>query len=857
MSFRPPFTSVAFVLLMIATSLPLGASFQNFQVSRGSHFALRMTFTAEEATEKWIPVKKKKKLSKRDRVMKMFRRAKSMERKGQWKEAAHTLRHILEHVDSNDAHTHLAWARLEARRAPKSPDRAKTAFEQGTTACPSSVHLWQAWAKHEESLGNHQRAEALYQQALVLDPKNPYVCHAYGRMLERQGSIEKAYELWKEALTESSTAALVCSLGASLVANKQWKEAQTLYHEHTSRVRPGRERTEVVLAAAWLEENHLHNRRRAEELIQSCIEDPNMDSTLAQVAIARLEGRMRSGTPAEKLEQACLDLERGEGGNRPADGRIYNAWAATQVKAKRYRSARKILRRGLEQFPNDHSLMQAAGKAEERLGNYTGARQLYGSSLCIRPAAPCLVSLALLEMKSPQSGSANVTEVKQLFEEALLLDNRHAAAYNAYGRIVFENEGGYNASKAIFERGIAANCQDAASIYHGYAQLELAMKNATHARDLLMKGRDEVNRQSIGNDSPHRDRGVFVCHTLGMLELNSNRATEALHIFEDAMEKYGRSSLLLLGCALCEVKLGNTEEARTLFERAIDHDDNHAQAWQAWGIMEMRAGDYDTAKALFECGIRKCPRHGALWHSYAVMEGRMGHASDARLLFARGLKQVADYVPFYQGWSSMELREGNTNAAKALITRALTVDKTKGLSWLIASDIESKLGNRGLATLFLRRGIECAPNEAVLYKALGDIVLACGKINEARIIYEKGIEIDPMFAALYHALAELEARIGNFGGLAELHKRTSAVFSANGTQGSNGLNEKWNTRIKSSRGNGVSRTVAALAERIVDEDENKSVSKKSVSLVDGLDEVFESGLVGALLSVDYRDEPSS
>jgi tetratricopeptide (TPR) repeat protein len=253
---------------------------------------------------------------------------------------------------------------------------------------------------------------------------------------------------------------------------------------------------------------------------------------------------------------------------------------------------------------------------EERVGNYTGARHLYSESLRIEPSAPTLVSFALLDLRLPHAQTpVNFTKVRGLFEEALLLDPHHGAAYNAYGNAEF-NRGNVEEARAVFERGVRAECSDAASIYHGFGKLELSLGNVDTAREILEQGVREVRLNNVETDSPHRDRAKFLYHTLGTLELNSNRPSIALETFREGIERFGNSSQLLLGAALCNLKLGNEDKARVLFEQSVLSDRKHAQAWQAWGTMETRAGNFKTATTLFKCGIKSAPTYGALWHAY-------------------------------------------------------------------------------------------------------------------------------------------------------------------------------------------------------------------------------------------------
>jgi tetratricopeptide (TPR) repeat protein len=523
------------------------------------------------------------------------------------------------------------------------------------------------------------------------------------------------------------------------------------------------------------------------------------------------------------------------------------------VKSNRLKEARKILLRGLSRYPRDHSLLQAAGKVEERLGNYSGAKDFYRASLLVEPSAPALVAFALLEVLRP-STKPNVPlrfeQIEQLFEEALLLDPRHGPAYNAYARCVFEHSHNESKARDIYMRGVRVNCTDVASIYHGYGRLELMLGNVDRARSILMEGQHQAFRLNVGMDSPHRERASFLTHTLGMLELNSNRPADGLRVFLKGIEQYGNSSQLLLGAALCEVKLGNEKKARELFERSVLNDDKHGQAWHAWGLMEMRSGNFETAKTLFECGVKTVPKHGALWQAYGTMLGRLGKMDEARVLFQRGIEMAPKYVPLYQSWASMELREENFSAARALIAKALTIDKRNGSVWLVAAEIEELAGNSGLVMLLLRRGIECSPSNPKLYRALGDALVRHGKIIEAREVMEKGIDVDPLHAPLYHSLAELEARIFNIEGLAKLNKRAASIFNANAMQPSPRSSEAWGSKIRAGRSREIPKGVAALAQRIVEDDATDPLYTYSDT------EQFLDGMISStsLLEDDLVDE---
>jgi tetratricopeptide (TPR) repeat protein len=840
----------------------------------------------------------------RNSIRIMFQTAKTMERQGRWGEAHNLLEKILQ-KNPRDSHSHLAIARLEARReggqgataatqeASKTQQfqtKAQIAFERGTKACPRNIFLLQAWAIYEQqNRGDMERARELFEEAVDVDSHNPFVCHAYSLMEKKLGNDEAAISLLKQVLDAPSakvTAALVCTLGEIHIAAGNLTEARDLYQYHIDKIESSnmananqpvrrrhlpteKDRVEVYLAAAWLEERHFRELRKARDLLRKALAI-SPTSSLANVALARLEGRIQSGdsssssgfssspgqsprtakfranrynsTEAANIETAkrlatiCNELHQQgmESKNHKIknqqqnhdrtsastattneDGRVFNALATLEVKNRQFREARDVLQKGMDLYPLDHNLFTAAGKVEERVGNYTQARDLYMESLRLEPSGPTLVAFALLELKYPQYPTttstettidkkvikvANFTLIRGLFEEALMLDPRNGPAYNAYGNAE-ARRGNIEEARSVFERGTQANCSDAASIYHGYGMLEISVGNVEKARSILYKGLDNVreHQDAIFSDNPNRDRAAFLSHTLGMLELNSNRALSALIIFQEGIDRCGNSSQLLLGAALSEMRLGKDEAARSLFARSVYADKKHAQAWQAWGVMETKAGHFNRASALFQKGIRHAPWHGSLWHGYASLEVKRDNIENARTLFTGGLKKANNrHDALYQGWATLEMREGNYEKARKLISEALTRNKQNGRGWIIAAEIEEEDGHDGLALLMLRRGIECDPDNADLYRKLGDHLLGKGKIDDAREVYEKGIEINPMYAPLYHSLAELEARICNLGALSKLNKRTNELFNNNAMEPSPRSYQALETKIKNS-----------------------------------------------------------
>lgn len=370
------------------------------------------TFSKPKRSTERTDRNKQKNSGKKFKIKAMFQQAKGLERKGQWNLACQKLEQILE-WDPHDAHSHLALARLQARReantylankggnsntieAPQlesthpqstvsactgsTTTAAQQAFQRGTDLCPNSVHLWQAWAVYEEQNRNNiELATELYERAMQIDSHNPYVCHAYGLMLKNKcQQPAQAQVLWERALTQTSTAALVCSVGELLIAQKLYDRARDLYTTHLPKLSSPKDKTEVYLASAWLEERYCQNYGRAHQLLQMALEFcPS--SSLAHVALARLEGRGATNKDSKRatvrrLASACMmdaieatrkpNDERNQTKRRPQDGRVFNAWAHLEVQDRKYEKARKILAHGIARYPKDPMVSRKCGTLE-------------------------------------------------------------------------------------------------------------------------------------------------------------------------------------------------------------------------------------------------------------------------------------------------------------------------------------------------------------------------------------------------------------------------------------------------------------------------------------------------------------
>lgn len=637
---------------------------------------------------------------------------------------------------------------------------ARALYEQGLCHCPNSVHLLQAWAVLEQRCGDSDKARSLFARGLSLEPDNAYVCQAWGLLEQRCGNKEAARGLFK-TFVDLRPHPEVCSAWAILEAREgNVDKAREVFKRGLASCVSMHSAAAAALYRLWAEvEERVGDLPSARNLLSKAISaNPRVAEPF--VALARLEARRGNTKQAMELISTAMNLSQ----KPPA--LVFNACAQIQMSGSgQIDSAKEILKRGHEMHPSDPGLLQSLGTLEERCGNVLGAKELYAKSVRVRPSAAAFVSWALLE-----EAEGNYNDCVSLFEQALMTDPLHGAAYNAYG-MMEARRGRLNHARAVYERGLKGYAS--ASVWHGYGQLELKRaRNPDRARELFRSG-----------VAQSREDTSFVWHSWGMMELSLRNVREARCAFLDALKRYPRNSRVLVGAALAHAAAGpgaipDSNAARGFFKHAVAADPSHAHAWQAWGVFELRNGQNDSAEALFKRGLRMCPNHGALWQAWGVLETNNGNFVRARKLFQRGVEYCPSHVHLLQAWACMEVRAGNIDQARSLLDDALRSDPSHGPAWNAYGLLETRHGTLEKARQNFITGIERSPGHAPLYRTYGQTEAGAGNYSKARRIFEEGLKWDPHHAPLYHAFAEFEGMIGNLDGLARLKAQAEKCFGS-------------------------------------------------------------------------------
>ncbi len=722
-------------------------------------------------------------------VREMYKTAQLSLKLGDSKGAIKILRNCVS-LDPTDSHSWLLLGRTLARHG--NPETARKAFDEGSRACPDSVHILQGWAVMEKSQGLLEDAKKLFEKAMDMDPNNAYICHAWGLMELRDDppNLDMARGLFRRAFMAKPQAQLCTALAGLEAGQGRLEEARAWFRKGLSLCK---EKTPIRLAWAEMESSSsvTGGYTKAKTLLEKALKEDPMNGRvyIARAKLQLLQGEIAN---ARRTLKAAANLPE----KLP---QVFNMWATLEQKEGKLEEAGDIVMRGRESLRTGErqSLLQTQGMIAEKLGKFDEACDLYQQSIAIRPTAPAYVAWALLEGKiaaSATSGTCRNTskpnaKARDLFEKGLRIDPRHGPLYHAYGTME-ERIGNIHAARTVFKRGISARCSDMASVWHGLGILELRQGGDAAARDVFLRGVDAL--VACGEDAS------FLFHSLGMLEMHGRHLPSARRSFAEGLHHYPRNSQLLLGAALTEVQLGELGKAREFFQASVNADRYHAHAWQAWGVMEQREGRTDVARTLFKGGIRAVPRHAALWVAYGLMEAKLGSIEKARELFITGVatcsrsrqsmiqgESTRAMVRLLHAWACAEVAAGDLEAAKRMVMQALKLQHRDGSCWTTlgiieqryAASTDAKQNDLSVARSVYELGLRACPNYGPLYASYGLMESRGRNFTKARKILQRGLKFTS-HAPLYHHLAELEALYGNFGALADLHVKAKQSFVA-------------------------------------------------------------------------------
>ena len=192
-----------------------------------------------------------------------------------------------------------------------------------------------------------------WSRALEVDPLNAYVCHALSNLELRLRNFERAGSLLREVVQQRPTAALCVALAELERQLGRREVARELLLDALRRCRT--ERSKILLALSWLEEDAFADLPRARKLLDQAIE---IDGKNVRVHVAKANMHLRRGET-----QLARQTLRSATALPAEDGQHYTMWSTLELDAGNVAQARSVLQRGGEGAPRRSVPAAALGRS--------------------------------------------------------------------------------------------------------------------------------------------------------------------------------------------------------------------------------------------------------------------------------------------------------------------------------------------------------------------------------------------------------------------------------------------------------------------------------------------------------------
>lgn len=609
-------------------------------------------------------------------------------------------------------HLLQSWAMLEHKAGDL--EKACELFEKGMAQDPGNPYIAHAWGQLERKRADHDKARTLYMDSLRLYGPWAQVYMALAELEVETGHVEMARQIFEEALrlcAQNTHKLLVAWAKLEEENFGDWEKATELLLRAMEEGGP--DFTDATVALAHLEMKK-GNKERAVDILQQSKHQGGAGGSLFNTwaSVEAKAGNLE--TAIKLLSEACvlfpddfsllqtlgtLEVKLGhhekarECFSQSAAIRphvvTYNAWAIMEerlahdmrgpMRQVQIMRARKLFMLGMAADPSHGPLYNAYGRMEEKIGNLTGAQEVFRMGV----EAHCP------DMPSVLNGWA-----------MLSLKQRN-----------------YAQARSLLQRGLSENKlgKNVGFLYHSLGMLEMKLGKIEDAWRVFKEATDKYPRNSqllvgAGLAAEKRGevdsaRGLFKggveCDRLhhqawqawAVMEHRQGNVNTARDLFRLGLKANPDYGALWQAYGVLEFHEENWDVARSLFAEGIRRDPGHVMLFQAWAVLEVKLADYEKGKEMIKEGLRVDSRHGACWSIYGYIEEKCGNVDEARRVFEMGLKQAPDHAPLFRVYGDFERRQGNTDKARSLYQRAISLDPHHPQAYVVLGLMELYSGN--------------------------------------------------------------------------------------------------------------------------------------------------------------------
>lgn len=435
-----------------------------------------------------------------------------------------------------------------------------------------------------------------------------------------------------------------------------------------------------------------------------------------------------------------------------------------EMKNKFVNHARNLFDRVSQLLPRVDQFWFKYAYMEELLGNYAGARTVYGRWMEWEPEDNGWLQYIKFEERCKE-----IDKARRVFEQYVSCRPDQLA----FMRLCKFEEKHNNIPRARsgFEKAIELLSEELdEKFYIKFAQFEQRQSEMERAQsiyklalDTLPKGAsDDLYRAFVSFEKQHGDRDA-----IEEVVLNKRR-----FVYEEAVQLNPRNYDAWFDYIRLEESVGDVTRVREVYERAIAAKPpimqkrywrRYVYLWICYALFEeLQTGDVMKTRAVYDAIIKIIPhKHfsfAKIWKLYAEFEVRQLDLDRARKIFGRAIAECQKERIFLD-YADLEMRLGNIDRCRRIYEKFLEVHAANPKAWTVYVDLEDSVGEvdraRALCELAIKQDRLDMPE--LVWKKYIDIEINHDELDSARKIWHR-LMLKASHVRVYIAYSDFEAR---------------------------------------------------------------------------------------------------
>jgi putative PEP-CTERM system TPR-repeat lipoprotein len=533
--------------------------------------------------------------------------------------------------------------------------------------------------------GRLAQAEMHLSSVVASAPNNTEARQMLAQVRLRQSKPEEALEVLLPALggDSAANAGMLALAGQASLAAGKTKEGVALL-KRNAEAHPQNEQAQLDLAAGYLAAGQADQALAAlggsAEKTQSPSNTPESLGQSARREYLSVLALLQKGDPAGAIDSAVKAANR-----QPENPALQALAAAVLMRQQQYAQARPFADAVVRLRPDDAASYTNLGRLELQQRNVDAARRNFQTALQKKPGdALATTSLALIEMSAQRTDAAL----------AVLSESRKQDPKNIEPRVL-------------------------------------------ETQILLLTGKVD-DAEKLARDSLQLEpTDASLLAALGRVLSTKGQHSQALEVFERAVQKQPKNTALRFQLAIAQRMAGRNDDARQSLREVLTMDEHHIPALQMDGMLAIANGDLATATQRANVLLKAAPDQAATHE----LVGRLRSAQQRYAESADAFHKASELHPVSQyaiGEYEARLR-GKLTAPEQPLEKFLVDHPTDAPTRIMLAQAQQSRGDREAAARSYEQVLSNQPKNPIALNNLAWMHHEDGKadaVDLARRAYE-------------------------------------------------------------------------------------------------------------------------